>query len=70
MIDGLPAFPNETPDAAWRELRVTLRGGMVTLRRDGDAIRSVVWGAADPALTASWDACCRALGELGGTPAD
>ena len=70
MIDGLPAFPDETPDAAWRELRVSLRGGMVTLRRDGDEIRCVVWGDADAALGASWDACCRAIGEAGGERSD
>lgn len=70
MIDGLPAFPDETPNPAWRELRVSLRGGMVTLRRDNATIRCVIWGDADEALTASWDACCRALGESGGLRSD
>lgn len=70
MIDGLPAFPNEIPESTWRELRISLRGGMVTLRRDGDAIRCVVWGDADAALSASWDVCCRAIGEAGGRMSD
>jgi len=70
MIDGLPAFPDEVPDPGWRELRVSLRGGMVTLRKDGDAIRCVAWGDADAALNASWEACCRAVGEAVGARSD
>ncbi len=70
MIDGLPAFPDETPDPAWRELRVSLCGGMVTLRRDDGAIRCVVWGDGDAALTASWDACCQAVDAAGGPRSD
>lgn len=67
MIDGLPAFPDEVPDPGWRELRVGLSGGMVTLHREPDAIRCVTWGTADPALMASFDLCCRAIGGGGDT---
>ena len=28
MIDGLPAFPDETPAVGWRELRVGTAAGM------------------------------------------
>ena len=55
MIDGLPAFPDESPDEGWRELRVGSPAGMVTLRRGGDALTCVIWSNADPALIAARD---------------
>ena len=65
MIDGLPAFPDEVPDPAWRELRVGLTGGMVTLRRDVDAVRCVVWGGDDPAMRAALETCSRGVALAG-----
>jgi hypothetical protein len=65
MIDGELALPSEVPPDDWSELRVSLSGGMVTLRRDGDAVRCVVWGAAEPDLIRSRDACCTALTAAG-----
>jgi len=61
MIDGLPAFPDESPDAAWKELRLGFTSGMVTLRRDGTSIRCITWGTDDPALMQARDACVDAL---------
>lgn len=62
MIDGLPAFPDETPADDWRELRVGLAAGMVTLRRTSPtSIACVTWGTDDPALAAALDHCCRAI---------
>ncbi|HUR54785.1 MAG TPA: hypothetical protein VMZ71_11685 [Gemmataceae bacterium] len=55
MIDGLPAFPDETPEPAWNELRVGLAAGMVTIRRAADSLQCVVWGNADDALRTAWD---------------
>jgi hypothetical protein len=73
MIDGQPAFPHETPEPGWRELRVGTPAGMVTVRRDQDALTCVVWGNADPALSAAWDrvswACAVAGGGTIETPA-
>ena len=43
MIDNMPAFPDEEPEAGWRELRVSLGGGMLTLRREPGAMSVVVW---------------------------
>jgi hypothetical protein len=63
MIDGLPAFPDEFPPDDWRELRIGLAGGMVTLRRTSDGYSCVTWGTADPALQASTDRLVRAIGE-------
>lgn len=55
MIDGLPAFPDESPEENWHELRVGAGGGMVTLRRGADSLTCVVWSNADPALLAARD---------------
>ena len=66
MIDDLPAFPDEVPPADWRELRVGLSGGMVTLRRDGPLVRCIVWGTADTHLVRGRDACCWALAAAAG----
>lgn len=64
MIDGMPAFPDETPEPNWRELRVGCAAGMVTLRKGPDSLTCVVWSNADAALLAARDrvawACCAA----------
>lgn len=65
MIDGLPAFPDEVPEATWQELRIGLAGGMVTLRRSGTEVRIVTWGATDLGLTRSWDLLCWAVAAAG-----
>lgn len=54
MIDGMPAFPDETPDPSWRELRIGTAAGMVTVRHRHDSLSCVVWGSADSALIAAW----------------
>lgn len=75
MIDDLPAFPDEVPDSEWRELRIGLPGGMVTLRRTPDGFAVVTWGDRDLALSESWDDLCWAAaaaggGTIDGTPPD
>lgn len=68
MIDGMPAFPDETPEPGWKELRVGFASGMVTLRRGPNQLTCVVWGNADAALLASWEAlaeACSAAGHIG-----
>jgi hypothetical protein len=79
MIDGQPAFPDESPEDNWRELRVGAGAGMVTLRRGGDSLTCVVWSNADSALLAARDRiawACAAAGqgtvvtESGEAPAD
>jgi hypothetical protein len=65
MIDGQLAFPDEVPPEPWRELRVSIAGGMVTLRREAVRIVLVVWGNADDALRRGWNAltwACAAAG--------
>lgn len=66
MIDGLPAFPDESPDENWRELRLGCATGMVTLRRGADSITCVVWSNADAVLLAARDRtawACAAAGQ-------
>lgn len=68
MIDGLPAFPDEVPADDWRELRLGLAGGMVTVRRTSEGYSCVTWGTSDAALQKSWDSLCLAIAEItGGT---
>lgn len=55
MIDGLPAFPDETPGGNWKELRVATSAGMVTIRRRPGNLSCIVWGNADPALDSAWN---------------
>jgi len=71
MIDNLPAFPDEVPSPDWRELRLGFAAGMVTLRRVGNSLHCVVWGAADADLVATQSALAEVVADLGGgRPAD
>jgi hypothetical protein len=65
MIDGELSFPDETPPPAWREVRVGTPGGMVTLRREADAVLCVTWGNADAPMRRAWNALAWALAEAG-----
>jgi hypothetical protein len=56
MIDGQLAFPDEEPPEEWSDLRIGMPSGMVTLRREPQGIRLVVWGNADEALRSEWNA--------------
>jgi hypothetical protein len=66
MIDNMPAFPDEEPESTWRELRVSLGGGMLTVRREPGRLRVVVWGNADEALKRDQELLARACAEAGG----
>ncbi len=66
MIDGELAFPAETPPENWRELRVAVGGGMITLRRDPDGITLVIWGNADAGTREAWHALAQALADVSG----
>ena len=65
MIDDQLAFPDELPEENWRELRLGTPAGMVTVRRDGDCLRFVIWGNADAALRQAWDELVRTFAEVG-----
>lgn len=66
MIDGMPAFPDEIPEAGWSELRIGFPSGMVTIRRSSHSLTCVVWGNADDALRTAWDKLCWAAAVAGG----
>jgi hypothetical protein len=66
MIDNMPAYPDEEPPDDWKELRVTLGAGIVTVRREPGRVRVIVWGNADEALKADQEALARAFAEAGG----
>lgn len=65
MIDGELAFPDEQPPDGWRELRIGTPQGMVTARRDTDAVLLVTWGNADAAMRQAWNALTWAFAEAG-----
>jgi hypothetical protein len=66
MIDGQLAFPDEEPPAEWRELRLGTPQGMVTVRREADAVVCVTWGNADETLRQAWNAVAWAFAEVCG----
>ncbi len=70
MIDNLPAFPDEEPEPDWRELRVTLGVGMLTVRREPSRWSIVIWGNADEALRRDQETLARACAEAGGGTLD
>ena len=65
MIDGELAFPDEEPPEAWRELRLGMPQGMVTVRRGAGQLVFVTWGNADAALRQAWHALVWAFAEVG-----
>jgi hypothetical protein len=54
MIDGLPAFPDEVPEAGWKELRLGVSTGMVTIRNGPRLFTCAIWGNADEQLQLAW----------------
>jgi len=72
MIDGLPAFPDEIPESGWKELRLGMTAGMVTIRRGLGLLTCMIWGNGDDALRVAWSkviwACATAGSALIDTP--
>jgi hypothetical protein len=66
MIDNQPAFPDEDPEEGWRELRLNLGAGMLTLRREPGRMRVVAWGNADEALRRDQEALAKACAAASG----
>jgi len=64
MIDGELSLPDETPRDDWRELRLGTQDGMITMRREADGMRLVIWGNAEPGLLAARDTIAGAIAEL------
>ncbi|MBY0231478.1 MAG: hypothetical protein K2W96_19510 [Gemmataceae bacterium] len=68
MIDGELAFPDEAPPPGWNELRVSLAGEMVSIRREPGGVRLVAWGNATAAQRQLWNALAWAFATVGGAP--
>src|SRR5262245_14189313 len=66
MIDGRLSFPDENPPDDWRELRLGVPGGMVTMRRQPGGVVLVVWGNADETLLRSRQTLAEVIAEAGG----
>ncbi len=65
MIDKLPAFPDEIPEPSWRELRISLSGGMVTIRATPLGWDCIIWGTGEPGLMRCWNLACWAIATAG-----
>ena len=65
LIDGQPAFPDESPAGDWKELRIATEAGMVTIRRSPNSLTCVIWGNAGAALEAAWSAVIWACASAG-----
>lgn len=55
MVDGQLSFPDEVPGDDWKEIRVGLPAGMVTLRRGAQSLKLVTWGNIAPELVEQRD---------------
>jgi len=61
MVDGALCAPTAPPPAAFRDARLKLAAGTVTVRVVPGGVAVVVFGNADAALLAARDAVARAL---------
>jgi hypothetical protein len=61
MIDNMPAFPDEVPADDWREVRISVAAGMITVRRQASAWSCIVWGSADELLLVARDHLCEII---------
>ncbi len=68
MIDNLPAFPDEIPEASWKELRIGLSGGMVTLRKAAGEWTCTIWGTGEAKLEWACEAAAWAIATAEGQP--
>jgi len=66
MIDGQLAFPDQEPPADWRELRIGTAGGMITIKREADGVRLVIWGNADANLQQAWQTLADSWAQMTG----
>lgn len=65
MINGQLAFPEEAPPDDWNEIRINTPAGMITLRREEQAITFVTWGNAELEMRQAWNALTLVYADLG-----
>lgn len=63
MADGQLTFPEEEPSPDWRELRVALPSGMVTLKRTKNGLDLITWGNISEELLSQRNQLGLSLGE-------
>ena len=63
MADGQLTFPDEEPAPEWKELRIALPAGMVTIKRNPTGLTLVTWGNVSPELIDQRDLFAKLLGE-------
>ncbi|NBR07312.1 MAG: hypothetical protein EBT92_16320 [Planctomycetes bacterium] len=63
MADGQLTFPDEEPAADWKELRIALPAGMVTIKRTVMGVTLITWGNVSPELIGQRDLFAKMLAE-------
>ena len=63
MADGQLTFPDEEPAADWKELRIALPAGMVTIRKTPTGVTLVTWGNVSQELIEQRDLFAKMLEE-------
>ena len=63
MADGQLTFPDEEPAADWKELRIALPAGMVTIRKTPTGATLVTWGNVSQELIEQRDLFAKMLEE-------
>ena len=63
MADGELTFPDEEPAADWKELRIALPAGMVTIKKIPNGVALVTWGNVSPELIEQRDLFAKLLEE-------
>ncbi|MBJ7345528.1 MAG: hypothetical protein JHD09_09645 [Gemmataceae bacterium] len=63
MADGQLTFPDEEPPTDWKELRIALPAGMVTIKRTPTGAMIVTWGNVSQELIQQRDLFAKMLEE-------
>jgi hypothetical protein len=65
LVDGLPAFPNESVPEEFQEIRLALNGCMVTLIAGESGLKLVTWSSIDPMFKQAVDRLAEGLASAG-----
>lgn len=63
IADGQLTFPDEEPGANWKELRIKLPEGMVTIKKNQVGLTLITWGNVSPELISQRDLFATYLNE-------
>lgn len=65
LVDGLPAFPNEAVPEEFREIRLALNSGMVTIITEEFGLKLVTWSSIDQPFRQAVDRLAEGLASAG-----